>query len=189
MDPALLKARQEFTPVPSQSRQSPGRVTSISARLYVDQYLEHKLASDFLDQVQQNPGEGTKTLVRALLYYQETVIKPLKKLRSKDLMAPVPEELMIAVIEFTSIPNPPKKQQAKNVGARLYIDRFMEHRQAYSFLQEMQKMPGEGNKAVVRALLHYKANIYDRLLAELESQSAKEVYSRTRSNKKGRTGK
>jgi hypothetical protein len=189
MDPALLKARQEFTPVPSQSRQSPGRVTSISARLYVDQYLEHKLASDFLDQVQKNPGEGTKTLVRALLYYKETVIQPLKKLRSKDIMAPVPQELMIGVIEFTAIPDPPKKQHAKNVGARLYIDRFMEHRQAYAFLQEMQKMPGEGNKAVVRALLHYKEQIYDRLIAELETQSAKAVHTRTRSSKKGRSSK
>lgn len=168
MDEALIKARQEFTPVPAKMRKSPGRIKSIPARLYINKYVEHKAAFDFLDDVvNSGHGDGIKTLVRALLYYQETVFNPLQELRNKDITATVPRNLLIAVTEFTLMPKGNVKD-VKNIGARLYIDKYVEHRQAYHFLQEVQKTYSEGNKVIIRALLHYKEAVYEPLQKELE---------------------
>jgi len=176
MEDALLKAQMEFTPVPPDQRHSPARVRSIQARLYIDRFVEHAEALEFLSEVQQRYGEGTKTPVRALLHYQDTVITPLTKVRAAGRK--IPPELQIAVREFEPQPNR-RSARVKTVSARLRIDLYLEHRQAYEFLQEMQLLHGEGNKTIVRALLHYRDTVY----IPLEKQRA----AKRRKNGQGRS--
>lgn len=67
----------DFTPVPQDERSRPGRRRTITGELYLDRFLEHREAADFLDEMMSaGPGEGVKTIVRALLHYRDTVKRP-----------------------------------------------------------------------------------------------------------------
>lgn len=74
----------EFTPVPRDDRSRPGRRRTITGELYLDRFLEHREASQFLDEVMRvGSGEGVKTIVRALLHYRDTVARPLQESQTK----------------------------------------------------------------------------------------------------------
>jgi hypothetical protein len=159
-DDHLLRAQMDFSPVPPAKRRSPGRIKSVPARLYVSRFQEHKEAYEFLQEVQSLHGNGAKTLIRAVLYWRDTVAEPLEKIRAKQ-GAQVPEELHVALLEFQPIRS--SKDLVKHVSVRLYIDKWIEHREAYEFLQRQQRLYGQGNKTIVRALLHYRDKIYTKL--------------------------
>jgi hypothetical protein len=137
--------------VPAGQRQRPARVHSISARLYIGKIAEHRDAFSFLKQMQDLHGAGIKTIVRALLHYRETVI-------GDDVEPSDPD---IAYREFRPIPadQRPAKQPIKGVSVRLYVDKYIEHREAYAFLQSMQDLHGDGARTIVKALLHYRDSI------------------------------
>jgi hypothetical protein len=144
----------DFSAVPPSRRRSPGRVKSVPARLYIDRFEEHRQAYQFLQRVQKLHGAGTKTLVRALLHWRDTVAEPLEKSRDKDGRLRVPDGLLFAVTDFTPIDG--RGNRIKHISARLYIDKWIEHREAYEFIQRQQRLHGEGNKTIVRAVLHYR---------------------------------
>jgi len=168
---ALRRAQLEFTAVPDDQRESPARVRSIQARLYTDRFIEHEQAFDFLSEAQSVHGEGTKLPVRALLHYRDDVAEPVRKLRARG-KRDVPKDLEIAVREF--IPQTDRDtDRVKTVSARLRIDLYLEHREAYEFLQEMQTLHGEGNKTIVKALLHYRDTVYGPLLKQRQAASSR----------------
>lgn len=149
MEELLLIARREFTELPKAKRHSPARIRNVQPRFYIDRYAEHEKAFNLL--AQQVHGEGPKTLVRALLHYRDTVHRPLERLGRKR---EVPKELQVGVLDFT--PRADTGNRVKTVGVRLYIDRYVEHREAFEFLQEIQqRLRGDGNKIIVKALIHY----------------------------------
>lgn len=160
-DPTLI-ARLDFIPVPEKERTVPGRVKSLPARLYIDKFVEHRRAYDFLQEMQELHGEGVKTIVRSLLYYRDTVAEPLEKLGSKVDLSD--EAFLRARLDFQ--PVPPRQRhtpgRVRHVSVRLYIDKFIEHRQAYEFIRDIQETSGEGNKTIVRALLHYQDQVIDK---------------------------
>ena len=155
----VLTAQREFSELPKGSRQSPARVRSIQPRFYVERFVEHREAYQFLTKtVPQARGEAPKTLLRALLHYRDNVIKPLEELRAQEPAKRVPDALMIAVLDFT--PQAKGGAHIEAVSMRLYIDRIVEHREVYKFLQDMQTLHGEGNKTYIKALLHYRDAIF-----------------------------
>jgi hypothetical protein len=156
----LSIAELDFHPVPPSERKSPGRVKSLPARLYIDRWAEHREAWEFLRSVQRFHGEGAKTIVRALLHYERTVIEPLEA-RGGRAGGDLPPELVAARLEFHPLGG--RGRRIKHVSARLYIDRWAEHREAYEFIQRMQDLHGEGNKTIVRALLHYQRTVHEPL--------------------------
>ena len=97
------------------------------------------------------------------MHYEDTVIRPLDKWRSRQggTRKALPKELVIAQKAFTAVA--PRQRQTperiKHVSARLYIDKWIEHRQAYECLQAQQEFHGEGLKTLVRALLHYRDTV------------------------------
>lgn len=158
--PALI-AQLDFRPVSPAERQTPGRVKSIPARFYVDKWQEHGEAAEFLESQQALHGEGSKTLVRALIYYRDTVIRPLEssqKVGRRATVKAIAPERMLSQLAFR--PVPPERRhrpgRVRHASARLYIDRWVEHRDAYEFIQAQQELHGEGLKTIVRALLHYR---------------------------------
>jgi hypothetical protein len=162
----LLAAQMDFRPVPVADRESPGRIKSVPARLYIDKWVEHRQAYDFIQQQQDLHGDGSRTLVRALVYYRDTVIIPLAARRERQASGKrastvIPPELLVAQLAF--VPVPPEQRQdpgrIKHISARLYIDKYLEHREAYEALQAEQELHGEGLKTLVRALLHYRDNV------------------------------
>jgi len=167
MPEAPLIAQLDFHPIPPSERRSPGRVKSIPARLYIDQWEEHRQAFSFLQQQQQLHGEGSKTLVRSLIHYRNTVILPLEEWQEKQASSPrkrqstPPQELLIALLAFQPVPPSHRHEPArvKNVSARLYIDKWLEHREAYEFLVAQQQLHGQGLKTIVRALIHYRDTV------------------------------
>jgi hypothetical protein len=152
----LLRFRLDFRPVPLADRQVPGRVKNIPARLYIDKFIEHKEAYNFLQEIQELHGEGTKTVVRALLYYRDAVINKLAEIEGSDSEE---EEKLILVSRLDFKPNSAGEDRIKHVSVRLYIDKFIEHREAYAFISEIQTNQGEGIKTLVRALLYYRDNV------------------------------
>jgi hypothetical protein len=144
----LSIAERDFQPIPADQRQRPARVPSVSARLYVSKVQEHKEAFDFIKDMQEMHGEGTKTVVRALVHYEQTIIGTNGSFLNPE----------VALRAFRPLPREerPVKQQTKGLSARLYIDRWAEHRQAYEFIQRQQELHGDGAKTLVRALLNYR---------------------------------
>jgi hypothetical protein len=171
MDDALLKAQLEFQPVPQDERKVPGRIQYMPARFRIDEYEEHDEALRFLEAVPR--GDGGKLLVRALLHFRDSVIEPLS-----NGSAGSTELLRAARGEFhrKEQRGSRKTRRVKNVSARLYIDKFVEHREAYEFLKEAQETSRDGNKMIVRALLHYR----DTVFSDLEKQRARRRRSRSR---------
>lgn len=164
IDP-LIRAQMEFTPVPAGRRKAaPGRVRSVPARLYVDKFVEHREAFEFLQEVQSRHGQGAgvRTLVRALLHYRDSVIAPLEAAREQANGNPLqlPAELQQALLEFTPIVGK-RGNRVKGISARLYIDKYVEHREAAEFVQRQQRVHRDGNNTIVRALLHYRDSVYD----------------------------
>lgn len=151
-----MSQEMDFTPVPPRQRVTPARTRSVPARLYVDRWREHREAYQYLQEVQKLYGAGAKTLVRALLHYKDTVAEPLEKLAAKAGGRPsrLPDSIRAALREFQPIKG--RGQRIKHISVRLYIDRWAEHREAYEFLQRQQKLSGDGNKTIVRAILHYR---------------------------------
>lgn len=145
----------DFSPVPSGRRRSPGRVKSVPARLYIDRFQEHREAYQYLQEVQKLHGAGTKTLVRSLLYWRDSVVNPMEESRAPDGRIQVPEHLRHFLTDFTPLDSS-RGNRVKHISARLYIDKWVEHRDAYEFIQRQQRLHGEGNKTIVRAVLHYR---------------------------------
>ena len=161
-------AQLDFRPVPSAQRQG-ARIKSVPARLYIDKFLEHRQAYEFIQEMQDLHGEGTKTVVRSLLHYRDSVIRPLEEKQAAGEETTQPE-LLIAQLDFRPVPQGQRKgSRIKHVAVRLYIDKYIEHRQAYTFVQEMQDIHGEGNKTIVRALIHYRDTIIAPMRAAEES--------------------
>jgi len=165
-EPSFFAAQMDFQPIPVAERQSPGRIKSVPARLYIDKWLEHREAYTFIQQQQDLHGDGSRTLVRALVYYRDTVIIPLAQRRErqasgKRASAVIPPELVIAQLAFTPVPFEQRQDpgRIKHLSARLYIDKYIEHREAYETLQAEQELHGEGLKTLVRALLHYRDGV------------------------------
>jgi hypothetical protein len=158
IDPLLI-AQLDFRPVPVIEREQPGRVKSVPARLYIDKYIEHREAYNFIQEMQDLHGEGTKTVVRALLHYRDTIIVGLEEF--DDDRRRLPEALLIGQLDFRPVPPAERATQPriKNVAVRMYIDKYIEHRWAYEFVKEQQDLHGEGNKIIVRALVHYRDTV------------------------------
>ena len=161
-----LIAHMDFHPVPAAERQTPGRVKSVPARLYIDKFTEHREAYAFLQQQQDLHGEGSKTMVRALLHYRDDIILPLSELRERQAASgrrnhAIPDKCLIARLAFRPVPANARHTpgRVKHVSARLYIDKYVEHRDAYEFIASQQELHGEGLKTLVRALLHYRDTI------------------------------
>jgi hypothetical protein len=78
---AILRTQLAFRPIPPRQRRTPERVMNLSVRLYVDRWVEHRRAAGILEGQGRFYGHGgaLKTLVRALLYYRDTVIRPTQK--------------------------------------------------------------------------------------------------------------
>ena len=147
----LSIAERDFQPVPAADRRRPARVPNVSTRLYIDRVAEHKDVFDFVREIDLH-GEGTKTIVRSLLHYRDTVIGS-----NGSPLAPE-----VALRDFRAIPRdqrPTEPVKPKGLSARLYIDKWREHREAFEFLRRMQEMHGDGGKTLVRALLHYRDTI------------------------------
>ena len=161
-----------FANVPSSRRQSPGRVKSVPLRFYISYYKEHKQALEFISKVQKlNPGSGTRTIVRALIAYKDQVIMPAQKAkRNKD--GALPKEYRIAETEFEKLPSA-SKNKAKQISLKLSIDKWIEHRNAYNFLQKMQQLHGEGNKTIIRSLIYYEENIFNTELKKIQKPKRK----------------
>lgn len=155
-------AKRSFTELPPEQRQSPARTRNLQARFYIDRYQEHQQAFDFLANFKQTRGEGPKTLVRALLFYRQQVIEPLEALGPDDQ---IPKELVPWLLDFTANPKS-RNDRTKAVSIRLHIDKIVEHRQVYEFLQEQQRLHGDGNKTIIRALLNYQRNVFQPLVAK-----------------------
>jgi len=158
-DDLIAIARSEFSELPKHSRGS-ARVKNLQVRFYIDKFVEHESAFHFLADSKQTYGEGPKTLIRALLFYEEDVVQRLEAERAGGRQPNT--ELRLAMLDFT----PQRKRRTsrvKGVSARLYIDQISEHRRAYKFLQAQQSLHGDGNKTVIRALNHYKKKVIDPL--------------------------
>lgn len=158
-DPALI-ARLDFRPIPLDERHTPGRVKNLPARLYIDKFEEHRQAYNFLQQMQELHGEGVKTIVRSLLYYRDTVIEPMAKSDTLDLNN---ESFLRARLDFHPVASGERHTpgRVRHVSVRLYIDKYIEHREAFEFIRDIQQQSGDGNKTIVRALLHYRDQVID----------------------------
>lgn len=150
----LVLPELDFSPVPPDKRRSPGRVKSVPSRLYIDQYREHREAYKFLQERQKLYGAGGKTLVRALLFWRDSVVDPLEKSRDRNGKMVVPKDMRPLLADFQPVRS--GGSRIKHVSVRLYIDKWIEHREAYEFIQRQQRLHGEGNKTIVRAVLHYR---------------------------------
>jgi hypothetical protein len=159
MEDLLDIARRSFTEVPVQGRHSPARTKNLQTRFYIDRYLEHQEAFDFLADSKQTHGEGPKTLIRALLYYRDTVAQPLGGLSRGQK---VPQDLKRWMLDFTP-KSRSRTDRTKAVSIRLHIDKISEHREVYEFLQRQQRLHGDGNKTVIKALLHYRQQVVEPL--------------------------
>ena len=158
---AYPPAKFDFQPIPANSRQNPPRVKSVPARLYIDKFVEHREAYDFLQEMQNLHGEGVKTIVRSLIYYRDSVIIPLSQ-RSNPSQTSLSDELVLrARLDFQPVPARQRKSpgRVRHVSVRMYIDKYLEHRAAYEFIRDVQRKSGEGNKTIVRALLHYQEDL------------------------------
>lgn len=148
-------ALQEFRPLtPPKGKEA---IKSVGTRLHIDKFQEHREAAEYLEELDIY-GQGTRTLILALLHYRDSVVKPLEQLSRTVEFKDIPAELQIDRLAFTSVPEGLRSRPARirNVSARLYVDRWMEHREANQFLQKQQKLYGNGGKTVVRALIHFK---------------------------------
>jgi hypothetical protein len=150
----LLLPELDFSPVPPAKRRSPGRVKSIPARLYIDQYREHREAYKFLQERQKLHGAGGRTLVRSLLFWRDAVADPLEEMRDASGKLAVPKDMRPLLADFQPLRG--SGTSIKHVSVRLYIDKWIEHREAYEFIQRQQRLHGEGNKTIVRAILLYR---------------------------------
>lgn len=50
-----------------------GRFESLSIRLYIDKYREHRLAAEMIAEAAELHGEAMKLIIRSLLYYRDTL--------------------------------------------------------------------------------------------------------------------
>lgn len=162
VDPSLI-ARLDFRPVPEKARHKPGRVKNLPARLYIDKFQEHRQAYEFLQRMQELHGEGVKTIVRSLIYYRDTVIVPMEESEKKGSLDLTNETFLRARLDFQPVPQASRHTpgRVRHVSVRLYIDKYIEHREAFEFIRDIQESSGEGNKTIVRALLHYQAEVID----------------------------
>jgi hypothetical protein len=149
----------DFTPIPRNERRVPGRTKALPARLKIDAYIEHREAFEFLQRQSRQHGQGSRLLVNALLHYRNTVIRPLEA--APELAADPDSPFMIARLSFRAVPDRDRQTpgRVKHVSARLYIDRFVEHREAAEFLESQHNMYGDGLKTVVRSLLHFRDTV------------------------------
>jgi len=63
----------DFKALPAFKRQYPKRTRHVSARLYIDKYEEHREANEFLESHKDLHGDGSRTVVRALLLYRDVL--------------------------------------------------------------------------------------------------------------------
>jgi hypothetical protein len=167
MAPSAPSAPLEFQPIPPSQRHTPGRITHATARLYIDRFVEHREAYDFLQHQQEIYHDASSILVRAIVHYRDTVLVPLEAMRAKQGSSGrrprMPPEVTRALLAFR--PLTPRQRQTpervKGARARLYIDRFVEHRAAHDVLDEQQGLHGHGEvqKMIVRAVLHYRDTV------------------------------
>lgn len=68
----------DFTPLPQKAGQDPQKASGVNVRLRIDAYVEHRRAAEIIDEAIQIHGEGTKTIVRALLYFRDNFVRPLE---------------------------------------------------------------------------------------------------------------
>jgi hypothetical protein len=69
---------QDFTPLPQKGGKGETKPSGIMVRLRIDAYLEHRRAADIIEEAIQIHGEGTKTIVRALIYFRDNFVRPLE---------------------------------------------------------------------------------------------------------------
>jgi len=165
MPPAI--AHLEFQPVPPSQRRTPGRIAYPSARLYIDRFVEHREAHNFLQQQMDLYNDASNTLVRAIIHYRDTVLLPLEAFRERQAKSKrkltIPSEIERTQIAFH--PLTPRQREnperVKNTSVRLYVDRWQEHREAYEILKSRQELYGHGEaqKTIVRAVLHYRDTV------------------------------
>lgn len=141
IDP-LEFATQEFTPVPRDQRQAPPRIKAISTRLYIDKYVEHRKAAEFLEEMTELHGEGTKAFVRGVLLYDLYLRGEL----DGGAPAGIPAFTPIAPEDRQTPP------RVKSIGVRLYIDKYLEHRKAAEIIASAKDLHGEGTNFIVRSL-------------------------------------
>lgn len=147
-------ARREFGDLPKQARHTPARIRNLQVRFYVERYAEHRHALELLTSAGRQRGEGPKLIVRALLHYRDTVARPLAAVRRGE---EVPAELRVGVLDF--VPLDRSGSHVKAVSMRLYVDRFVEHREAADFIDHLQEQRRDANKEIIRALIHYEATV------------------------------
>lgn len=158
MEKLVHISRREFSEIPRQARHSPARTHNVQVRFYVDRYVEHEEAFSFLADSKQTHGEGPKTLIRALLHYRDSVVIPVAQ-------GSIPED-RVPLYHLDFEPKKPgDADRTKAVSIRVHIDKISEHREVYDFLQRQQKLYGDGNRTVIKALLHYKQSVIDPLEA------------------------
>lgn len=151
-------AEMDFRPVPTSKRKRPARIKNVGVRLYIDRFEEYRKAYQIIQREQELHGMGTKTLVKALLHYRDTVAEPLEAGENGEL-----EKL--AYGSFTPLPQV-DDEQVKFISIRLYPDKWQEDREAFEFLQKQQDTFGEGQKTVVRALLLWEKDALEPMRAQ-----------------------
>jgi hypothetical protein len=134
----------DFHPIPRKQRTLPPRVRNVSARLYVNKYEEHREVEKLRAALDLPHGDITRTVVRALLAYKSHL--------DSHKGEPVPDFYAVpadAQIELAD-------EEPPQLSARLRIDAYFEHREAYEFLLDRKRTYGEGSKTLVRALLYWR---------------------------------
>jgi hypothetical protein len=127
-----------FTLLPEHLRHVPARTPSISVRFHIDKFVEHRTAVDALKLMIATGGRGagTRALVKALLTFKA----------SGAADAQHPEFAALKASKHSEPARQPK------ISARLLIDKFVEHREAYEFLKERQELYRDGAQTIIRAL-------------------------------------
>jgi hypothetical protein len=92
-----------------------------------------------------------------------------------------PWRVTLETSPFTPVPvherHHPARRRTIN-GIELYLDRFVEHREAAAFLDQMMRSGTSGSDTIVRALLHYRdaeSRVPVRLEKEAQSLSKPEA--------------
>jgi hypothetical protein len=143
-------AFREFEPLPPEQRSA--EVKFASARLYIDKYAEHREVFEMLRPIAKIHGEGTKTVVRALLFYRDALAAAPK---NGPRRGPLAHVLKLSQRDFRPLPPTTGRQRVRGLSVRLYVGKFREHAEAYQYLQE-QDLHGDAAKTLVRALLAYR---------------------------------
>lgn len=170
--PYDLTGRLDFTPLPPRQRHSPARVKSLPARLMLDRWVEHREAFEFVQRQMRRHGHayGSRLLVNSLLHYRDDIIIPVEQNPALAEQTPY----LISMLAFHPVPERLRQtpERVKHMSARLYVDRWLEHRQAAEFIQSQQDAHGDGLKTVVRALLHYRDSVAEKRLRPTAAETS-----------------